>query len=140
MIILIITRRCFFPTWVPQCHASSNSSCPVGMGIKATANASNGCLKPASASFAPSLTFSWLLNLLCLAVLHPGLQAQIWKSPVQDRKLLLFWQYLLAALVELNQGPCDACVRVLIDAVNRMRLTYFSHKSCPKEFLQAGES
>lgn len=117
VMILIITRRCFLPPSVPQSHASSNSSHPVAMGIKTTANTSNCCLKSASASFAPSLTFSWLPHLLCLAVLHPGFQAQIWKSPVPDTRLLFPWQYLPAVLVESNQGLCDACA--VIWSINR---------------------
>lgn len=87
------------------------------MDIKSIANASSGCLKSASASFAPSLTFSWLPRLLRLAVLHPGFQAQIWKSPVPDTELLFFWQFLPAVLVESDQGLWDACA--VIQSINR---------------------
>lgn len=85
------------------------------MGITATANTSNGCLKSASASFAPCLTLSWLPHLLCLAVLHPGFQ--IWKSPAPDSGLLFFWQHLPAILVEQSQGLCGACA--VIQSINR---------------------
>lgn len=114
MMNFIITRRCFLPPSIPQC---SNSSHPVAMGIKPTANTSNGCIKSVSASFAPSLTVSWLPYFLCLAVLHPDFQAQIWKSPAPDMRLLFFWQYLPAVLVEQNQGLCDACA--VIQNINR---------------------
>jgi len=117
MMSLFITRRCFLPPLVPQCHASSYSSHPVAKGIKTTANTSNGCLKSAPASFASSLTFPCLPHLMCLAALHPGFQAQIWKSPVPSKRLLFFWQYLPSALVELSQGLCDACA--IIQSVSK---------------------
>lgn len=141
MVILIIIRRCFLPPLVPQCHASSNSSHPVAMGTKTTACTSNGSFKSASASCAPSLTSSWLPHPLCLALLHPGFRAEIWKSPVPDTRLLFFWQYLPAVLVESNQGLCDACA--VIQSINRHYKQKEVDRFLPqgistKEFLQPG--